>query len=66
MLEWAWSTGSRQASALGSSSAVGLLEQMNRSMLLHQQGQAGDLKWRRSRDHVGFEAAEMEVNIYES
>lgn len=24
-------------------SAVGLLDQMNRSMLLHQQGQAGDL-----------------------
>lgn len=50
----------------GFSSAVGLLDQMNRSMLLHQQGQAGDLWWRRSRDHVGFEAAEMEVNIYES
>lgn len=52
---------------LGFSSAVGLLDQMNRSVLLHQQGQAGgDPKWRRSRDHVGFEAAEMEVNIYES
>lgn len=60
--------GSRQTGRLtaGFCSAVGLLDQMNRSMLLHQQGQAGDLKWRRSHDRVGFEAAEMEVNIYES
>ena len=59
--------GSRQTGlTAGFSSAVGLLDQMNRSMPLHQQGQAGDLQWRRSRDHVGFGAAEMEVNIYES
>ncbi len=63
--------GMEQGSGAGSltagfSSAVGLLDQMNRSMLLHQQGQAGDVKWRRSRDHVGFEAAEMEVGVYES
>lgn len=56
----------RRASPLGFSSAVGLLDQMSRSTLLHQQGQAGDPEWRRSRDRVGFEAAEMEVNIYES
>lgn len=42
---------SRQASlTTGFSSAVGLIDQMNRSMLLHQQGQARDLKWRRSHD----------------
>lgn len=32
---------------------------------LHQQGQTGQSTWRRSRDHLGFEAAEMEVKIYE-
>lgn len=68
MLERAWSRGAGRQAGLtaGFCSAVGLLDQMNRSMLLHQQGQAGDLKWRRSHDRVGFEAAEMEVNIYES
>lgn len=49
--------GSRQASPLGFSLAAGLLDQMNRSMLLHLQGQARDLWWRRSRHRVGFEAA---------
>lgn len=59
--------GSRRASlTAGFSSAVGLLDQMNRSTLLHQQGQAGDLKWSRSRDRVRFKAAEMEVKTYES
>lgn len=58
---------SRQASlTTGFSSAVGLIDQMNRSTVLHQQGQTGDLKWRRSRDCVQFEAAEMEVKTYES
>lgn len=33
---------------------------------LHQQGQAGEPAWRRSRDRLGVEAAEMEVKIYES
>lgn len=31
----------------GFSSTVGLLDQMNRSTLLHQQGQAGDLEWKK-------------------
>lgn len=58
---------SRQASlTTGLSSAVGLIDQMNRSTPLHQQGQTGDLEWRRSRDCVRFEAAEMEVKTYES
>lgn len=48
----------------GFNSAVGLLDQMDRCMPPQQQGQAVELTWRRSCDHVGFEPAEMEVKIY--
>lgn len=48
----------------GFNSAVGLLDQMDRCMPPQQQGQAVELTWRRSCDHVGFEPAEMDVRIY--
>lgn len=53
------------ASPLGSAQLWACERKWGASRSLHQQGQAGQPTWRRSRDRLGFEAAEMEVKIYE-